>query len=136
MEPGREIVHLQGKVRHAVHHICLLWIWCLPPDHLYLALARQDLLQIYFSVPVASDKHARISLLLLAVGLITDFTFDLGDVLILAKPAARVEVDNCLLRATSLVNRHRFSNVNVRRANDEVVEGHERELNFIPLTEV
>ena len=67
--------------------------------------------------------HTRISrLFLLAFNLVADLPFQLGYVLIFTKPAAPVEVDDRLLLASGLVDSHGLANVDVGRANDEVVE--------------
>lgn len=95
----------------------------LSPDHLSLSFRRQNALQEDVRIPVASDEHALIRrLFLLAFDLVANLTFQLGYVLIFAKPAAPVEVDDRLLLAAGLVDRHGLANVDIGRANDEVVE--------------
>ena len=95
----------------------------LSPDHFNLSFRWQNALQEDVRIPVASDEHALIRrLFLLAFDLVADLTFQLGYVLIFAKPAAPVEVDDCLLLAASLVDRHSLANIDIGRANDEVVE--------------
>ena len=67
--------------------------------------------------------HTRISrLFLLAFNLVADLTFQLGYVLIFAKPAAPVEVDDRLLLASGLVDSHGLAYVDVGRANNEVMK--------------
>lgn len=95
----------------------------LSPDHLSFSFRRQNALQEDVRIPVASDEHALIRrLFLLAFDLVANLTFQLGYVLIFAKPAAPMEVDDRLLLAAGLVDRHGLANVDIGRANDEVVE--------------
>lgn len=47
-----------------------------------------------------------------------------------------MEINDGLLLAASLVNLHCLSNVNVGRANDEIVEGHDGEFDLISLLKV
>ena len=123
VQPGWEIIHLQREVAHTVHHVSLFWVRSFPPDHLGLALLRLDALQRDLTVPVTRDRHQSLVLLLfLHLGLEAYFTLDLSHILVLAKPSAFVEVDEHLLIGVSLVNRHYFSNVDVRGADNEIVQ--------------
>jgi len=124
-------------VAHAVHHVSLLRVWCLPPDQLWLAFSWEHLLKQDVRVPVACNQHGRLStLLLFAVLDSADLTLQLGDIFVLAEPPPPDEVDNSFLAAALLMDLHCLTNVDVWSANDEVVERHDWELHLVPLVEV
>ena len=137
MEPGREIVHLQAEVTHTVHHLSLLWVRTLLPDHLILALGWLHLLQVDLRVPVARYQKQRLNLfLLLAFSFDVNLTIELAQLLVFGKPASSMKVYRALLVAVRLMHLHLLSDVDVWRSNDQVVHGECWEFDFVPLTEV
>ena len=137
MKPGREVVHLQAEVAHTVHHLGLLRVRGLLPNHLVLSLGRLHLLQEDLRVPITRYQQQRLHLfLLLALSLDEHLAIQLAQFLVFGEPAASVEVYRALLVAIGLVHLHLLTDVDVGRANDQVVHGESRELDLVPLTEV
>ena len=57
MQPGREVVQLHHEMTQPIHHINLLGVRRLSPDHLRLAFFREHSLKRNFIIPVSSDGH-------------------------------------------------------------------------------
>ena len=100
VQPGREVIHLEGEVRHSIHHLGLLRVWGFAPDHFNFALRWQHSLKENIRIPIACNKHARIRcLFLLSFDFIAYLTFELGYILILSEPSTSMEVNYGLLLA-------------------------------------
>ena len=68
VQPGREVIQLQHEMAQPIHHINLLGVRGLSPNHFRLAFAKENLLKRNLTVPVSSNRHhSRTVFLFLAI---------------------------------------------------------------------